>query len=291
MAKISQSTIIQILDAIGGPGNVAHSGNCMTRLRLTLNNTQLADKIAIRKIEGVLGVIESDEQFQIVLGPGKAQTAAELMQKHLDEHVPGSEPDSRSLKEIAADQKQHLKEKQTNPVQRFLAKFATIFTPLIPGFIGVGLLLGFATLFESLWVTGNPAPNSTLVEVLSYMKVFGKGLFTFMGILIGYNAQKAFGGSGVNGAIIAALFILGYDPQATKGFYSGMETFFGHGIDPRGNIIGILIATITGAWVERQVRRFIPANLDIILTSAITLLIMGALTFIVIMPIGIWLFD
>lgn len=291
MAKISQSTIIQILDAIGGPGNVAHSGNCMTRLRLTLNNTQLADKIAIKKIEGVLGVIESDEQFQIVLGPGKAQTAAELMQKYLDEHVPGSEPDSRSLKEIAADQKQHLKEKQTNPVQRFLAKFATIFTPLIPGFIGVGLLLGFATLFESLWVTGNPSPNSTLVEVLSYMKVFGKGLFTFMGILIGYNAQKAFGGSGVNGAIIAALFILGYDPQATKGFYSGMETFFGHGIDPRGNIIGILIATITGAWVERQVRRFIPANLDIILTSAITLLIMGALTFIVIMPVGVWLFD
>ncbi|TFQ14554.1 PTS N-acetylmuramic acid transporter subunits IIBC, partial [Escherichia coli] len=291
MAKISQSTIIQILDAIGGPGNVAQSGNCMTRLRLTLNNTQLADKIAIKKIEGVLGVIESDEQFQIVLGPGKAQTAAELMQKYLDEHVPGSEPDSRSLKEIAADQKQHLKEKQTNPVQRFLAKFATIFTPLIPGFIGVGLLLGFATLFESLWVTGNPSPNSTLVEVLSYMKVFGKGLFTFMGILIGYNAQKAFGGSGVNGAIIAALFILGYDPQATKGFYSGMETFFGHGIDPRGNIIGILIATITGAWVERQVRRFIPANLDIILTSAITLLIMGALTFIVIMPIGAWLFD
>lgn len=34
-----------------------------------------------------------------------------------------------------------------------------------------------------------------------------------------------------------------------------------------------------------------PANLDIILTSAITLLIMGALTFIVIMPIGVWLFD
>ncbi|MGJ7383664.1 PTS transporter subunit EIIB, partial [Morganella morganii] len=161
MAKINQSTIIQILDAIGGPGNVAQSGNCMTRLRLTLNNTQLADKIAIKKIEGVLGVIESDEQFQIVLGPGKAQTAAELMQKYLDEHVPGSEPDSRSLKEIAADQKQHLKEKQTNPVQRFLAKFATIFTPLIPGFIGVGLLLGFATLFESLWVTGNPSPNGT----------------------------------------------------------------------------------------------------------------------------------
>ena len=71
------------------------------------------------------------------------------------------------------------------------------------------------------------------------MKVFGKGCFAFMGILIGYNAQKAFGGSALMVRIIAALFILGYDPQATKGFTPGMETFFGHGIDPRGNIIGI----------------------------------------------------
>lgn len=295
MAKITQSTIVQILAAIGGPGNVAHSGNCMTRLRLTLNNSQLADKVAIKKIEGVLGVIESDEQFQIVLGPGKAQTAAELMQNHLDEYTPGDHSgngnENRSLKEIAAEQKQHLKEKQTNPVQRFLAKFATIFTPLIPGFIGVGLLLGLATLGEQLWITGNEAPNQTLVEILAYMKLFSKGMFTFLSILIGYNAQKAFGGSGVNGAIIAALFVFGYDPQVTKGFYSGMETFFGHAIDPRGNIIGVLIAAILGAWVERNVRKIILANLDIILTSAITLLIMGAVTFIVIMPVGVYLFD
>jgi hypothetical protein len=36
-------------------------------------------------------------------------------------------------------------------------------------------------------------------------------------------------------------------------------TFFGHSIDPRGNIIGVLIAAILGAWVERQVRRVMPA--------------------------------
>lgn len=34
-----------------------------------------------------------------------------------------------------------------------------------------------------------------------------------------------------------------------------------------------------------------PANLDMILTSAVTLLIMGAVTFTVIMPIGGWLFT
>ncbi|MGK2387320.1 PTS N-acetylmuramic acid transporter subunit IIBC, partial [Klebsiella pneumoniae] len=155
----------------------------------------------------------------------------------------------------------------------------------------VGLLLGFATLAEQVFVLENAHPNASLVALIGYMKVFSKGMFTFLSILIGYNAQKAFGGSGVNGAIIASLFVLGYNPEATSGFYAGISTFFGHGIDPRGNIIGVLIAAILGAWVERQVRRVMPANLDMILTSAVTLLIMGAVTFTVIMPIGGWLFT
>jgi N-acetylmuramic acid-specific PTS system IIC component len=118
------------------------------------------------------------------------------------------------------------------------------------------------------------------------MKVFGKGLFTFLSILIGYNAQKAFGGSGVNGAIIASLFVLGYVPTATTGYYSGMENFFGLAIDPRGNIIGVLMAAIIGAWIEKQLRKIIPDNLDMILTSLFTLLITGAITYLLIMPLG-----
>jgi len=129
------------------------------------------------------------------------------------------------------------------------------------------------------------------VELVGYMKLFSKGLFSFLSILIGYNAQKAFGGSGVNGAILASLFVMGYDPQATSGIYSGITDFFGHHIDPRGNIIGVLIACIIGASVERQVRRFMPDSLDMILTSCITLLIMGAVTFVLIMPLGVQLYN
>ena len=282
MAKINKEMIARILRHVGGAGNVAQAGNCMTRLRLTLRDESRADSAAIRQIEGVMGVIVSDEQFQVVLGPGKAQTAAEMMNALLED----APPDAPSLADVAAEKKQALKNKQTSGIQKFLAKFATIFTPLIPGFIAVGLLLGFATLAEQIFVLENAHPNATMVALIGYMKVFSKGMFTFLSILIGYNAQKAFGGSGVNGAIIAALFVLGYNPEATSGFYSGISTFFGHGIDPRGNIIGVLIAAIIGAWVERQVRRIMPANLDMILTSAVTLLIMGAITFTVIMPIG-----
>ncbi|OBU17822.1 PTS N-acetylmuramic acid transporter subunits IIBC [Photobacterium aquimaris] len=294
MAKITVSMMQQILVAIGGKANVIKCGNCMTRLRLTLQDDSLADRDSIKRIAGVMGLVESDDQFQIVLGPGKAQTAAEMLNSMLDKE--SEEPENTSdqhsnLKDVASAHKQQLKKKQTSAAQRFLSKFATIFTPLIPGFIAAGLLLGIATLLEQLFVIGQTAPNAHLLDLIAYMKVFSKGLFSFLSILIGYNAQQAFGGSGVNGAILASFFVLGYNPDATSGIYSGMTDFFGNGIDPRGNIIGVLIAAIIGAGVEKKVRQFIPDNLDMILTSMITLLIMGAVTFVIIMPIGGELFK
>ncbi|MBE4585533.1 PTS N-acetylmuramic acid transporter subunits IIBC [Vibrio navarrensis] len=296
MAKITQTMISQLLAAVGGSSNVSKCGNCMTRLRLTLANNGVADQAVIKQIPGVMGVVESDEQFQIILGPGKAQQAAELMNKLIESVINGDvqeqamASDTNDLSSVAAKQKKQMKSKQTSAVQRFLSKFATIFTPLIPGFIAAGLLLGFATLLEQMFVL-EQTPSQFMLDLIVYMKVFGKGLFAFLSILIGYNAQQAFGGSGVNGAILASLFVLGYNPDATSGIYSGMSEFFGYTIDPRGNIIGVLLAAIIGAQVERKVREYMPDDLDMILTSVVTLLIMGVVTFVVIMPIGGELFK
>ncbi|EJE8548476.1 PTS N-acetylmuramic acid transporter subunit IIBC [Vibrio vulnificus] len=296
MAKITQTMISQLLVAVGGSSNVSKCGNCMTRLRLTLANNGVADQAVIKQIPGVMGVVESDEQFQIILGPGKAQQAAELMNKLIESVINGDvqeqaiASDANDLSSVAAEQKKQMKSKQTSAVQRFLSKFATIFTPLIPGFIAAGLLLGFATLLEQMFVL-EQTPSQFMLDLIAYMKVFGKGLFAFLSILIGYNAQQAFGGSGVNGAILASLFVLGYNPDATSGIYSGMSEFFGYTIDPRGNIIGVLLAAIIGAQVERKVREYMPDDLDMILTSVVTLLIMGVVTFVVIMPIGGELFK
>ncbi|ELH7495403.1 PTS N-acetylmuramic acid transporter subunit IIBC [Vibrio vulnificus] len=296
MAKITQTMISQLLAAVGGSSNVSKCGNCMTRLRLTLANNGVADQAVIKQIPGVMGVVESDEQFQIILGPGKAQQAAELMNKLIESVINGDvqeqaiASDTNDLSSVAAEQKKQMKSKQTSAVQRFLSKFATIFTPLIPGFIAAGLLLGFATLLEQMFVL-EQTPSQFMLDLIAYMKVFGKGLFAFLSILIGYNAQQAFGGSGVNGAILASLFVLGYNPDATSGIYSGMSEFFGYTIDPRGNIIGVLLAAIIGAQVERKVREHMPDDLDMILTSVVTLLIMGVVTFVVIMPIGGELFK
>ncbi|MFP2514656.1 PTS N-acetylmuramic acid transporter subunit IIBC [Buttiauxella agrestis] len=290
MAKITEQLIASILQLVGNKNNVQNCGNCMTRLRLTLNNDQLIEHDKLKALPGVLGVINTDDQLQIILGPGKAQTAAEMMNLMLNSQADDS-AEPADLRSVTSDNKQKMKAKQTSVVHQFLAKFATIFTPLIPGFIAAGMLLGFATLIEQSLLAGAAEKNATIVHIVGYMKIFGKGLFTFLPILIGYNAQKAFGGSGVNGAIIASLFLLGYSPNATVGYFSGIDNFFGMGIDPRGNIIGVLIAAILGAWIERQVRKIIPDNLDMILTSLLTLLITGALTFTVIMPFGGELFK
>jgi len=284
MADVTDALLHAIVQAAGGADNIAVCGHCMTRLRLTLKQNQ-ADIARLKGLPGVLGVIKGDDQLQIVLGPGKAQTAAERMHLLLSQGAP-------NLQQVAAQQKQQIKARQTRAVHQFLARFATLFTPLIPGFIAAGLLLGFATLIEqSLHLSSPGAHPAGLLQTVAYMKVFSKGLFTFLSILIGYNAQKALGGTGVNGAIIASLFLLGYVPDAKVGYYSGMDSFFGLAIDPRGNIIGVLLAAMFGGWLERQLRKVIPDNLDMILTALLTLLITGALTYLLIMPLGGELFK
>ncbi len=70
MAKITIEMIQQILQHVGGRRNIKLAGNCMTRLRLTLNNDQLVDKSALKQIVGVLGV-KSDEQLQVILAQVK----------------------------------------------------------------------------------------------------------------------------------------------------------------------------------------------------------------------------
>lgn len=281
MSQINHAMIQQIADYLGGKANITHVTHCMTRLRVSVAEPQQIDYLKLKSLNGVLGVINADDQIQIILGPSKATKAAELMKDYLGKS---------SLEHISNLNKQQIKAQQTNPVQQFFAKFATIFTPLIPGFIGAGLLLGLATLLQQMFITGVENPNTVLLALINYMKVFGKGLFSFLSILIGYNAAKSFGGSGVNGAILASLFILSYNPDA-KGVYSGLTDFFGLTIDPRGNIIGVLIAAIIGAKVEQWIRKFVPDNLDMVLTSTLTLLIMGCFTFLIIMPIGVVLFD
>ncbi|HBA8483901.1 TPA: PTS transporter subunit EIIC [Escherichia coli] len=180
MAKeISSELLNTILTRVGGPGNIASCGNCMTRLRLGVHDSSLVDP-DIKTLEGVKGVILTSDQVQVVFGPGKAHRAAKAMSELL------GEAPVQDAAEIAAQNKRQLKAKQTSGVQQFLAKFATIFTPLIPGFIAAGLLLGIATLIATVMHVPADAQGTLITllitATLAYLIIMPLGGWLFEGM-------------------------------------------------------------------------------------------------------------
>lgn len=86
MAKeISNDLLNTIISRVGGPGNIATCGNCMTRLRLAVHDSDRVDP-AIKTLEGVKGVVLSNNQVQVIFGPGKAQRAADAMNALLSDN-------------------------------------------------------------------------------------------------------------------------------------------------------------------------------------------------------------
>ena len=57
-----------ILQYVGGKENVIFATHCVTRLRLTLKDRTKADTNKIKGIEGVLGVVDGDAQYQVIIG-------------------------------------------------------------------------------------------------------------------------------------------------------------------------------------------------------------------------------
>lgn len=57
-----------IVDLVGGEKNIASAVRCATRLRLVLRDTPAGAKDAVSKLPGVITVVESGGQFQVVIG-------------------------------------------------------------------------------------------------------------------------------------------------------------------------------------------------------------------------------
>ena len=59
----------QIVDAVGGPGNIVGLTHCATRLRFQLRDSSPVDKAEVEAIPGVMGAVpQSGNRYQIVIG-------------------------------------------------------------------------------------------------------------------------------------------------------------------------------------------------------------------------------
>ncbi|TDT50944.1 PTS transporter subunit EIIC [Fonticella tunisiensis] len=257
----------QINDVVGGRQNIVQIAYCMTRLRLKVVNKVNTE--AIKKIEGVMGVVEQGDQIQIILGPGRVNKVASELGS-----ITGLE-----VGEIdeAAARKAEISAKNATPFKLFLKKLSNIFIPLIPAFIACGLV----TAILNVVLKYNPGfANTTIGGIL---KVAGNAVFYGLNLFVGVNAAKEFGGSPMLGGVMSAIIT---HPSLVDIKLGGKALVPG-----RGGIIAVLLVVAFSSWLEKKLRKVVPEVLDLFITPLLVILISSFAAIFALQPLGGYISD
>ncbi|KIL52858.1 PTS transporter subunit EIIC [Jeotgalibacillus campisalis] len=268
--KKEQQLAHSIMEKVGGRDNIIQLNHCMTRIRLNMKDESLVNIKELKQVPGVMGVVE-DDTLQIVVGPGTVNKVADEISKETGLKVGEVSADPGLT---AKDRQAALKKKNSTPIKNGLRRIGNIFIPLIPALVASGIINGGA----NFAVNAGVDPTNTIIAILLLL---GGGVFAFLGILVGWNTAKEFGGTPALGAIAGIIII---NPALAT------ITLFGEELVPgRGGLIAVILAAWFMAVVERFARRFVPNSIDIILTPLIAVLVVGFTTLLVIQPVGGWL--
>ncbi|HDZ5654417.1 TPA: PTS transporter subunit EIIC [Staphylococcus aureus] len=287
----------RIIAAVGGMDNIDSVMNCMTRVRIKVLDENKVDDQELRHIDGVMGVIH-DERIQVVVGPGTvnkvANHMAELSGVKLGDPIPHNHNDSEKMdyKSYAADKakanKEAHKAKQKNgKLNKVLKSIANIFIPLIPAFIGAGLIGGIAVVLSNLMVAGYIS-GAWITQLITVFNVIKDGMLAYLAIFTGINAAKEFGATPGLGGVIGGTTLL----TGIAGKNILMNVFTGEPLQPgQGGIIGVIFAVWILSIVEKRLHKIVPNAIDIIVTPTIALLIVGLLTIFIFMPLAGFVSD
>ncbi|HGO2879082.1 TPA: PTS transporter subunit EIIC [Staphylococcus aureus] len=287
----------RIIAAVGGMDNIDSVMNCMTRVRIKVLDENKVDDQELRHIDGVMGVIH-DERIQVVVGPGTvnkvANHMAELSGVKLGDQIPHNHNDREKMdyKSYAADKakanKEAHKAKQKNgKLNKVLKSIANIFIPLIPAFIGAGLIGGIAAVLSNLMVAGYIS-GAWITQLITVFNVIKDGMLAYLAIFTGINAAKEFGATPGLGGVIGGTTLL----TGIAGKNILMNVFTGEPLQPgQGGIIGVIFAVWILSIVEKRLHKIVPNAIDIIVTPTIALLIVGLLTIFIFMPLAGFVSD
>lgn len=271
----------QILALVGGKENINSVANCVTRLRLQIKNDELVDLEQLRNLEGVLGIVE-DETLQVVVGPGKSKKLAVIFETEF-----GISAGNVSWQE----NKEAVKSSQKDTrFKRLMRTVSNIFLPLLPGIIASGLLLGFANVIAQLQnqsiISSDPSSVWQIIRLL--FSLFGTGFLGYFAIYTGVNSAKQFGATEALGGMIGAISISANVIEVARFFSLYNEEIPGTSILTTGK--GGLLGVILGVWilslVEKRIRKVVPNVVEIILTPTLSILIVGTLYVLAIMPVA-----
>ncbi|HBE9081652.1 PTS transporter subunit EIIC [Serratia fonticola] len=176
----------EIVRLIGGDNNVINVTHCATRLRFILKDSSQADKDTLKRIKGVITVIESSGQLQVVIGNHVGDAYREVLKLvNMDENVAVSAPN-------------------VGIVSRLMDIISSIFAPFLYPLAACGVLQGLISLFAALgWMD----PASGTYRILNFVSWTG---FTFLPVMVAFTAAKKFNVNPFT-AVIAACALVSPD--------------------------------------------------------------------------------
>lgn len=264
--QTNQELAKDVLELVGGKKNVGSVVHCATRLRFKLKDESVAKTEEIKKHPGVIQVVQSGGQYQVVIGSHVKDVYAELIEMS-------------GLGEASSDEKGP----KGSIFNQFIDIISGIFTPFLGAMAGVGVLKGLLTL---LVVGGLLSDKSGTYQILF---AASDGFMQFLPFAISFTAAKKFKTDPfIALAITAAL--LHPSISAIAGAQSGLDFLGIPAIMGPTGYMQTVIPIIMFVWIQKYVEKFAkkisPDFLQIILVPLVTVLVMAPLTFVAIGPLG-----
>ena len=293
------NTAQEILDAVGGPGNITHFTHCATRLRFELNDASVVDKDRVEAIDGVLGAVpQSGDRYQIVIGGAVQSVFNEI--NNLPSMKSGAAASNDDVKAAA-----RAKARGKNAiVDAFFEYLSDSFRPLLPVLLGASLILAFLAVLEAFGVVDTHA--SVIPAWLGYVNSMWRAVFYFLPAMVAYNASKKLDiDPWVGTAVILSLLtpnFIGLSNASSFTETTCTTTALGSEqcvtqigslplqlSDYGGQVFVPLLMVPILALLYKGLKRIIPSNIQMVFVPFISFIIIMPLTAFLIGPLSIWI--
>ena len=294
------NTAQEILDAVGGPGNITHFTHCATRLRFELRDASVVDKDTVENIDGVLGAVpQSGDRYQIVIGGAVQSVFNEI--NNLPSMAGGAAAASNDDVKAAARAKARGKNAL---VDAFFEYLSDSFRPLLPVLLGASLILAFLAVLDSTGVVDTRA--ETIPAWLGYVNSMWRAVFYFLPAMVAYNASKKLDiDPWVGTAVILSLLTPNFMGLSNASSFAettctttalGSEQCVTHVgslplqlADYGGQVFVPLLMVPILALVYKGLKKIVPSNVQMVFVPFISFVIIMPLTAFLIGPLSIWI--
>ena len=276
----------EIIANVGGKDNVASVVHCTTRLRFKLKDASKANDEKMKATDGVLSLVKSGGQYQVVIGNNVADVYDTLIKI-------GGFGDGGSVPDDYVDTS------NMSITDRFIDLISGIFNPILGPMCAAGMIKGFNAMFLAFgWLS---ATNGTYI----ILNAIGDSLFYFLPVILGISAAKKFGMDGYIGATIGAslcyptIVAMAGSKTALFTVFKGTilqapvhMTFLGIPVismNYTSSVIPIILSVWFASKVQKVARKVIPDVVKTFLVPFAILLITVPITFLIIGPVATWL--